>query len=66
MLKSILCDYSDTYILVEGHISVNTTTDDGTAANDTNKTVMFKNCGPFTGCISEINNAQVDNAKFLG
>ena len=42
MLKSILCDYSDTYILVEGHISVNTTTDDGTAANDTNKTVIFK------------------------
>ena len=24
---------------------------------------MFKNCAPFTNCISEINNTQVDNAK---
>ena len=27
------------------------------------KKVIFKNCAPFTNCISEINNAQVDNAK---
>ena len=33
------------------------------AANDLNKTVIFKNCAPFTDCISKINNAQVDNAK---
>ena len=33
------------------------------AANDINKTVIFKNCAPFTDCISKINNAQVDNAK---
>ena len=25
--------------------------------------VIFKNCAPFTNCISEINNTQVDNAK---
>ena len=24
---------------------------------------MFKNCAPFTDCISKINNTQVDNAK---
>ena len=24
---------------------------------------MFKNCAPFTNCISEINNTQIDNAK---
>ena len=28
-----------------------------------NKKVTFKSCGPFTNCISEINNAQVDSAK---
>ena len=33
------------------------------AANDINKTVIFKNCAPFTDCISKINNTQVDNAK---
>ena len=25
--------------------------------------MVFKNCAPFTKCISEINNTQVDNAK---
>ena len=25
--------------------------------------MIFKNCAPFTNCISEINNAQVDHAK---
>ena len=25
--------------------------------------VIFKHCAPFTNCISEINNTQVDNAK---
>ena len=24
---------------------------------------MFKNCAPFTNCIREINNTQIDNAK---
>ena len=63
MLKSSLCDYSDAYILVKGIITVNNTTAAGADANNTNKKVMFKNCAPFTNCISEINNAQVDNAK---
>ena len=27
------------------------------------KKEVFKNCAPFTNCISEINNTQVDNAK---
>ena len=27
------------------------------------KKVIFKNCAPFTDCISEINNTQIDNAK---
>ena len=63
MLKASLCDYSDAYILVRGTISVNNTADQGAAANNTNKKVIFKNCAPFTNCISEINNTQIDNAK---
>ena len=63
MLKSSLCDYSDAYILVKGTISVNNTVATGSAVNNTNKKVIFKNCAPFTNCISEINNTQIDNAK---
>ena len=56
MLKSSLCDYSDAYILVTGTISVNNTAAEGAAANNDDKQVIFKNCAPFTNCISEINN----------
>ena len=63
MLKSSLCDYSGAYILVKGAISVNNTAAQGVSANNTNKKVIFKNCAPFTNCISEINNTQIDNAK---
>ena len=28
-----------------------------------NKGIIFKNCVPFTECISNINNTQIDNAK---
>ena len=63
MLKSSLSDYSDAYILFKGTITVNTTAVQGAAANNTNKKVIFKNCAPFTNCISEINNTQIDNAK---
>ena len=63
MLKSSLCDYSDAYILAKLTISVNNTAAAGAALNNTNKKVIFKNCAPFTNCISEINNTQMDNAK---
>ena len=63
MLKSSLCDYSDAYILVKGTISVNNTAAADANANSTNKKVLFKNWAPFTNCISEINNTQVNNAK---
>ena len=63
VLKSSLCDYSDAYILVKGTISVNNSAAAGAAANNTNKKVIFKNFSPFTNCISEINNSQIDNAK---
>ena len=61
MLKSSLCDYSDAYILVKGTITVRNTAAADANANNTGKKVIFKNCAPFTICISEINNTQVDN-----
>ena len=63
MLKSSFCDYSDAYILVKGTISVNNTAAAGAAVNNDDKKVIFKDCAPFTNCISEINNTQEDNAK---
>ena len=63
MLKSSLCDYNNAYILVKGTITINNTAAQGAAANNSNKKVIFKNCAPFTNCISEINNTQIDNAK---
>ena len=63
MLKSSLCDYSDVYIIVKGTITVNNTAAEGAAANNINKKVMLRNCAPFTNCISEINNTQVENPK---
>ena len=67
MVKSSLCDYSDAYILVSGTITI-----DGAGADDAakrlderNKGVIFKDCAPFTNFISEINNTQVDNAKYI-
>ena len=65
MLRSSLCDYSDAYILVKGNIIVNNTAAAGAAANNTNKKVIFKNCAPFTSCISKINNTQIDNAEYI-
>ena len=35
------------------------------AADRNNKQLIFKNCAPFNDCISEINSAQVHNAKDL-
>ena len=63
MLKPSLCDYSEAYILVQGTISVTNTAAAGVAANNIIKKVIFKNCAPFTNCISEINNTQIDSAK---
>ena len=57
MLKSRLCDYSDAYILASGTITVEALVADG----ENNCTeVAFKNCAPFTDCISEKNNTQTD------
>ena len=68
MLKSSLCDCRislDKDILVKEKITI-TGVGDNAAARQADKRdtgVSFKNCAPFTNCISEINNTQIDNAK---
>ena len=65
ILRSSLCDYSDAYTLVEGNISLNNTAAAAAVPNIRNKEVIFKNCAPFTNCISKINNTQIDNAEYI-
>ena len=65
MLRSSLCDYIDAYILAKGNASVNNNAGAGAAANNTNEKVIFKNCAPFTNCISKINNTQMNNAEYI-
>ena len=64
MLRSNLCDYSDTYIHVKGTITITGERDNDTAKRlaERNKGVIFKNCAPFTKCISRVNNKDIDNA----
>ena len=56
VLKSNLCDYNDAYILVRGGITVK-------AAPVTQ--VAFKNCAPFTKCITKIDGPTIDDAEGL-
>ena len=65
MLKSSLCDYADAYILVNGRITISRAGDDGAArrADERDKSVTFKNCVPFTKCISRMNNADINTGR---
>ena len=65
MLKSSLFDYSDACIFVRGKITITGAGDDAATrqADERDKGAAFKNCAPFTNCISEINNTQIDNCK---
>ena len=56
------CNYSDAYVLAKRIITVIEAEADNAAwaADRKNKQVIFKNCAPFTGCITEINSTQVD------
>ena len=55
IVKSYLVDYSDAYILATGDITVV-----GGAANTS---VVFKNCHPFTGSVTHLNDT-VENLDF--
>ena len=61
--RSNFCDCSDAYILSRGTITVPNTAATGAAVNNANKKVIFKNCAPFTDCLTEINNTQVGDAQ---
>ena len=67
MLKSNLCDYADAYILVKGTTTINGAGDDVAArrADERNKGVTFKDCAPFTKCISKINDTEIENAQVI-
>ena len=64
MLRSNLSDYVDSYILVKGTTTITGEGADAAAerADERDKGVTFKNCAPFTKCISRINNTDIDNA----
>ena len=57
VIKPNLCDYLDAYILATGDIKV------AAVAIDTN--VAFKNCAPFTRCVTHINDEHVETAENL-
>ena len=54
VLKSSLCDYSDAYIRPKGKVTVN---------NQQLQVLIQIMQIPYTNCISQINNTQIDNAK---
>ena len=56
ILKSDVCDYNDAYILVTCDITV-------VAAPATQ--VAFKNCAPFTNCITKSDGTTIDDAEDL-
>ena len=57
MLRSILYDYTDAYILVRRTITITGAGDDAATrqADERNKGVIFKSCAPFSKFISRIN-----------
>ena len=65
ILRSILCDISDACILVREAITITGVGDDAPTrrADERNHSVIFKNCVPFTKCISKINDMETDHAQ---
>ena len=61
MLKSRLCDCSDAYIILSGTVTITVAWADDNAKwlCEINKEVIFKNCAPFTDCITEIVSTQI-------
>ena len=69
MLRTSLCDFSEAYIILKGKARViANATGAGAAARDANqnggnKSFVFKNCAPFTDCITKINSTMIENAN---
>ena len=66
MLKSSLCHYSDSYILVKGTKTITGAGDNAGVrkGDERNKGVIPKNWEPFTDYILEISNTQIENTKY--
>ena len=62
MLRSDLCDFSDTYIVVKGIVTVSA---DERDRDEVNRQVILQYNAAFISCISKINGALVDNAEDL-
>ena len=68
MLRSNLCDYSDTYILVKGTITVTAPGANNNANNirdKRNRPLILKNNAPFVSCITRINGELIEDADDL-
>ena len=64
MVSSSLYLYSGAYILANEAISIERVAAPADSDND-GKEVVLKDCAPLTDCISEINNIQINNAKYI-
>ena len=65
MLRSNLCDYSDTYILVEGTITVTAAAGANNIREKRNKPLILKSNAPFVSCITRINGELIEDADDL-
>ena len=54
-LKPNFSDYSDPYILVTGNIAV--------VVGNQNTDIAFKDCSPFTRCVTHLNDEHVKQLK---
>ena len=56
VLKTNLCDYNEAYILAKGNVTI---------AAAPAAQISFKNCAPFTKCITKIDGTSIDDAEDL-
>ena len=65
IIRSILCDYADAYILSKKTITITRAGDDAAARrpDERNKGVIFQNSVPFIKCMSKINDTEIGFAE---
>ena len=61
--KSNFCDYGNAYIHVDLTIPVPKKAAAAASVNNTNITIILKNCALLPNCVSETNNIQVADAQ---
>ena len=67
VIRSNLCDYSDTYIHVSGTMTVTGAWDNDNEkeTDERNKVVIFTTFAPLTNWLSSINNIKIDNEEYI-